>query len=159
MIADSGYRPFQFSIADLLAVMVIVAVLGATSRLPVSLLHVIPLFAVLYLAKLRILWLRVRPWLALGLYLLALAALLPYLYHCTIDSWNSPVCNALSNWVGGPIAAFTVPTAFFLYDVLAHKQPSLRFYAIRSLLEIVLVPLWVFAWAWIELLILGWVWI
>ena len=42
MIADSGYRPFQFGIADLLAVMVIVAVLGATSRLPVSLLQVIP---------------------------------------------------------------------------------------------------------------------
>jgi hypothetical protein len=156
---DREYRPFQFTIADLLAVMLIVAIMGGLSRLPVSLLHAIPLYAVLYLAKFRILRLCVRPWWTLGLYLLVVAALLPYLYHCTIDSWNSPDCNPLSNWVGGPIAAFTVPAAFLLYDVLTHKRPSLRFYAIRSLLEIAIVPFWVFAWAWIELLYLGWIWI
>ena len=37
-----------------------------------------------------------------------------------------------------------VPTAFFFYDTLTHKLPSRKFYAIRSLVEIVvLVPLWV----------------
>jgi hypothetical protein len=160
MIADPGYRPFQFGIADLLAVMVIVAILGATSKLPVSLLHVIPLFAVLYLAKLRILRLRVRPWMAFGLYLIVLAALLPYLYcRATVD-WNSPCVRPQANWIGGPIAVFTVPTASFLDDVLAQKRPSAWFYALRSLVELVMiVPFWTFVWAWIEILILGWVWI
>jgi len=156
---ESGYRRFQFSIADLLAVMVVVSVLGATSRLPVSWLHVLPMFAVLYLAKLRILNFHVRPWVALALYLGVLVALLPYLYCCATDSWNSPDCNASANWIGQPVTAYIVPTAFFLYDVLANKRPSLKFYTIRSLLELlILVPLWVLIWAWTELS-LGWAWI
>lgn len=96
---------------------------------------------------------------ALGLYFFVLAALMPYLYYRAAVDWNSPCVRPQANWIGGPIAAFTVPTASFLYDVLACKQPSLKFYVIRSLLEIALVPMWAFVWAWIELLILGWAWI
>jgi hypothetical protein len=47
-----------------------------------------------------------------------------------------------------------------LDDVLAQKRPSAWFYALRSLVELVMiVPFWTFVWAWIEILILGWVWI
>src|SRR5271165_6463739 len=137
MNADPEYRPVQFTIADLLGLMVIVAVLGAASRFPVSLFHAIPLFAVVYLVKFRILTLRVHPWLGLLLYFATLAALLPYLYYCIIDVSDCQGCDPLANWIGGPILAFTVPTAFFLYDTLAHKRPSLHSYAIRSLVEIV----------------------
>ena len=159
MNADRKYGRLQFTIADLLAVMVIVAALGATSRLPVSLLQVIPLLVVLYLAKLRILRLVVHPCWSLFLYSLVLAALLPYVYYRAVEHWGSPHLDPLVNWVGVPVEAFTVPTVFFLYDILAHKQPSLTFYAIRSSLELlVLVPLWVFLWGWSEFLFFGWMW-
>jgi len=70
MNAEPEYKPFQFRIADLLGLMVIVAVLATTSRLPVdaeleSIFHAILLIAVLYLGRFRILSLRVRPWIAL----------------------------------------------------------------------------------------------
>jgi hypothetical protein len=154
------YRRFQFGIADLLAVMVIVAVLGATSRLPVSLFHIIPLLAVLYVVRYRILTLRVRPWLALLLYFVVVVALLPYLYCCIYVPWHSySEASPLAGWIGGPIDAFAIPTAFYFYDVLAHKLPSLKFYAVRSLLEIVILfPLWDFVWQVIELF-LGWIWV
>jgi len=155
MNADPEYRRFQFTIADLLGLMVIVAVLGGFSRLPSSLFHAIPLFAALYLAKYRILTLRVQPWLALVLYLAVVAALLPYLYWrilslCLYDpvmrewrEWDDP----LAIWIGGPFAVFTVPTASFLFDTLMQKRPSAWFYALRSLVEVViLVPLWAIFW-------------
>ena len=82
-----------------------------------SLFHAIPLFAVLYVVKFRILTLRVQPWLALLLYLIVVAALLPYLY-CRVDViWVNGDFDKLANWIGVPLMAFTVPTAFFLYDI------------------------------------------
>ena len=84
MDADPEYRRFQFTIADLLGVMVIVAVLGSLSTLPASLLHAIPLYAVLYAVKYRILSFQVRPWVALLLYSAVVLALLPYLYYRVI---------------------------------------------------------------------------
>ncbi len=156
MDADPEYRPFQFTIADLLGLMVIVAVLGAASRLPRSDLHVIPLLAALYLLKLRILYFRVQPWLAFLLYLLVVAALLPYLYWRAID-WTNPTLRPVANWIGEPIITFTVSSVFFLYDILARRL-SLKVYLIRSLLEIVvLIPVWAIGWLWFELLVLDWI--
>ena len=156
--SDSEYRPFQFSIADLLTVMLIVAVLGGLGRLPASGFQLIPLFVVLYLARFRILRLCVRPGVAILLYFIVTVAMLPYLYCCVYDSWTSTDCY-VGWWLSsGPIMAFTIPTAFFLYDVIAHKRPSLESYVLRSLLEIViLVPLWAIVVAWIGILV-GWVW-
>ena len=155
---DGERRPFQFRIADLLALMLIVAFLGATSRLPISVVHAIPMFAVLYLAKFRILSLRVRPWLALGLYCLAMAALLPYLYFRVIDVWDYTDVDPRVNWIGVPVMAFTVPTTFFLYDTLDHKYRAFKFYAIRTALElVVLVPVWTFIWGCVQLFVFEWV--
>ncbi|MGO9109027.1 MAG: hypothetical protein ACLP9L_07320 [Thermoguttaceae bacterium] len=157
MNTEPEYKRFQFTIADLLAVMVIVAVLGATSRVPASLFHAIPLFAVLYVVKYRILSLQVRPCVALLLYLVVVAVLLLYVYFGLIDVRETIAYgNPLSTWVGTPIMAFTVPTAFFLYDIFAKKQQSLGFYALRSLLEVaLLVPSWALVWVSIEMS-LGW---
>jgi len=155
MNAESEYRRLQFTIADLLAVMGIVAVLGAASRLPVSLFHALPVFAVLYVVKFRILTFRVQPWLALLLYLVVVAALLPYLYCRITDIWND---DKMAKSVGVPIIVFTVPTVSFLYDTLEHKLPSLKSYAIRSLIEIVVfVPVWNLAWTLIMLFVIGWI--
>ena len=122
-------------------------------------LHIIPSLAVLYVVKYRILTLRVQPWLGLLLYFLVVAALLPYLYCCIFVPWDRVWgLNPMADWIGGPIAAFTVPTVFFLYDTLAHKRPSLEFYAIRSLVEIVvLVPLWDVVWTVFMLFVFEWI--
>ncbi len=160
MNADPEYRRFQFGIADLLAVMAVVAVLGSLSSLPASLFHAIPLFAVLYLAKFRILRLRVRPWVGVLLYLLVVAALLPY-DHCRfiVDGYWWGYISPLTCWIGGTIIAFAVPTASFLYDVLARTRLSARLYALRSLVEVVIfVPLWAFVWLLIEMWFLHWIW-
>lgn len=132
--------------------MVIVAVLGATSRLtlpdsPLSLVLLLgPLYCALYVVKFRILFLDVQPWLALLLYFLSFAALLPYLYACVFSPWEHTDADPLVDWVGGPIATFTVPTAFFLYDVLARRRRGAAYYAVRTLLEVcVLVPISVIA--------------
>jgi hypothetical protein len=155
MNTDPEYGPFQFGIADLLAVMTMVALLLGTSRLPPSFLHAIPMLAVLYVAKYRILTLRVRPRLALLLYFLVVAALWPYFQRCTYCLWP-PGGNRLEKWIGGLMTAFTVPTAFFLRDVLFRKVPSWESYAARSLFEtLILVPLWLVVWVFIEILI-GW---
>ena len=160
MNADPEYRRLQFTIADLLWAMVIVAILAGTSRLPAeSALHFIPSLAVLYVVKYRILALRVQPWLGLLLYFLVVAALVPSIYFRVIDVRNAYHQAPLAAWIGLPIAAFTIPTVFFLYDVLAHKRPSLKFYVLRSLVEVVmLIPLWAVVWVCIESF-LGWVWI
>jgi Ca2+/Na+ antiporter len=170
MNAAPDYKRFQFPIADLLGLMVIVALLATTSG-PINplspasellfMLRAILLIAVLYLGRFRILSLQARPWIALSLYLLLVAALVPYLYYCVfaVGSPNSPhPINPLAQWIGIPITAYTVPTAFFLHDIFRHKRPSLKFYGIRSLLEIVIViPLWAFVWWCIEFMCLNWI--
>ena len=153
--ADPEYRRFQFTIADILAIMVIVAVLGGFRRLPIpkeiATLAAVPPLVVLYLTKFRIARLCVRPLVAFLLYLAVVVALSSYLYYCTSISTMTPLAFSMF----GPIAAFTVPTASFLYDVLAHKRPSAWFYVLRSLAEIViLVPIWLFVWAFLVALLL-----
>jgi hypothetical protein len=145
---EPDYKRLQFTIADLLGVMVMVAVLGAASRLPGSPFRLIPLLAVLYVVKYRILALRVRPRLGLLLYFLVAAALLPYYNYCdAIEFVRVAQGNLLLFWVNEFIEIFTVPTVFHLYDTLTHKSPSRKFYAIRSSVEIVvLVPLWELVW-------------
>jgi hypothetical protein len=169
MGGDPEYRRFQFAIADLLAVTAMVALLLGTSRLPASSLHVIPLLAVLYLVKFRILTFRVRPWVASLLYFLVVAALLPYLYCSVVDDWGNRFVNLLATWIGwhglqgklradilnstSPIITFTVPTMSFFLDTLTRKRPSAWFYALRSLVEvIILVPLWALVWGCVEFL-------
>jgi hypothetical protein len=170
MNADPKYRRLQFTIADLLAVMVIVAILGATSRLPTtvgkpSVPHAVAMLAVVYAVKLRILSLRVRSWLAVLLYLAVLLPLLPYLYRFVfeyryirvsfLESRDREFLYRLMYLTWLPPAFFTIPTVFFLYDVLTHRRPSWKSYVKRSLFEIVvLVPSWLVVsgllWSWLR---------
>jgi len=153
MNAESESKRFQITIADLLGLMVIVAVLGSLSTLPISPPHAIPLLAALYVVKFRLLTLRVQPWIAILLFFLAVVALLPYLYCRVTDVRYIFVGRErVPEWIGLPIVVFTVPTAFFLHDALTHKQLSLRFYTLRSLVEIViLIPLWFYTFVFLAL--------
>ena len=151
MTADAKYRRFQFTIADLLALTVMVAVLGAASRFRASPFHALPLLAVLYAVKYRIVTLGVRPWLGLSLYLALVVALLPYFWICVEDIGHSNDFDKLIPWIGVPLMVFTIPTVFFLWDVF-RRRPSLANYVDRSLFEILgLIPLWSGVWAMIFL--------
>ena len=157
-----------------MAITTLVALLLGTSRLPASSLHVVPLLAVLYVVKFRILTFRVRPWVASLLYFLVVAALLPYLYCRVIGDWGNRFVKPLATWLGwhapqgklladilnstSPILTFTVPTMSFFFDTFTRKRPSARFYALRSLAEVVIfVPLWAFVWVGFELLAWSWI--
>lgn len=149
------YRPFQFTIADLLALMVLAALLLGTCRFPASFSHVIPLLAVLYVVKYRIVTFHVQPWLALLLYLAASLALLLYHYFCIVDVWNYGHHDTMARWVGVPIVIFTFPTASFLWDIF-RRAPSFSTYALRSVIEIVFImPVWAVLW-FFAMIIMAW---
>lgn len=141
MSSEPEYRCLQFTIADLLTVMAIVAVLGSASKLP-TLFRVIPLLAVLYVVKYRIPTLHLRPRFALAIYALVVGAFLPYLYCCIADHW----LGRMLDWIGRPLAVFTVPTISLLYDIFVGKRLSVKIYLLRSLREIVILsPVCMFA--------------
>ena len=74
------------------------------------------------------------------------------------QSWLVDIPDVSHDEVAGLIKA--APTASFLLDSSAETLPGLTYYALRTLFEVlVLVPVWCIAWIFIELCLLGWVWI
>ena len=157
-IPNHVYRPLQFGIRDMLALMLIVAILASSSQFPPSLLHAFLLIIALYLIKIRIAYLRTSPVVTILLYLITVIALLPYLYLCAPFDWDYVDSSPLANWVGGPIAVFTVPMISFLYDICLQRHHRLWVWIVRSLIEIVvIIPIWVILWAQFELFVLNWI--
>jgi hypothetical protein len=80
---------------------------------------------------------------------------------CTV-SWKIILSGVAPNahYVGNPIATLTVPTVSFVTDLVrrAAGQPGGWYW--RVPLEILVgVPLGVYLWVYVEVLVLGWVWI
>jgi len=65
--------------------------------------------------------------------------------------------SGIAEWVGTPIALLFVPTAFLVYDLITATHLTAWKYAARTLLEILLIPVWVYLWLMCEFLLLGWV--
>ncbi len=152
------YRPFQIGISDILALMLIVAILASTSHIQPSLLHAFFMIIALYLIKIRIAYLRTYPVVAIMLYLITLFAISPYLYYCVIDDWDEPFVLPQANWIGGPIAVFTIPTISFIYDLFMKQPPRLWVFIVRSVIEIVvIIPIWVILWVNFEFFVLDWI--
>ena len=160
-IPNHEYRPLQFGIRDMLALMLIVAVLASTSRFPPSMFHCLLMLIALYLIKIRIVYLRTFPIVATGLYFITVIALLPYLYFCTTFVWwDNEGSSPLANWIGGPIAAFTIPTIFSIHELCTQEHPRLWIWILRSVIEIVVfIPIWIVLWFCFKLSVLGWEWI
>ena len=157
MIDAPEYQPFQFRIADLSGNNGDCCRPGSHKQAArVAVFTRFPYSPFSTWRNSGILRLRVRPWLALLLYLVVLLALLPYLY-CRLNDCPPPTAFDLGCWIDLPILAFTVPTAFFLYDILV-RLPALKVYVIRSLLEItILIPVWFFLWTLLKFLYLSWI--
>jgi len=90
-------------------------------------------------------------------YLLLFAAMLPGVWLLVDIDWDNVAVSGIAEWVGTPIALLFVPTAFLVYDLITATHLTAWKYAARTLLEILLIPVWVYLWLMCEFLLLGWV--
>lgn len=119
----------------------------------------IALVVFLYAAKCLTLRKAAHPRRATALFSLAVAVCIPVTWALSPD-WDNPHVFRIAIYAGSPIATLSVPALSFFMDLTsrADRPPVDRF--MRRLLEwFVAVPLWFFAWIFIEVFILGWVWI
>jgi hypothetical protein len=92
----------------------------------------------------------------LGWYAILLAVALPFVWLFVNLDWDHEFVSPAANWVGSPIAVLFVPTAFFCFDLKSGSRLGLAWYVSRSLIELLLIPLWVIIWVYFEFLVLGW---
>jgi hypothetical protein len=129
-------------------------------EMPLPFLFAVALLTVLYGLRYVIIAKAVSPADALAWYALLLASLLPGVWLLVAWDWDNRAVAPIANWVGTPVMALFVPTAFLCFDVATATRPRPGWYAARSLLEVlVLTPAWVVCWAFIELGFLGWFYI
>jgi hypothetical protein len=73
--------------------------------------------------------------------------------------WNKRNVFPIANYVGDPIMTLTVPCLSFAYDLIRRMNGARPSWLWRLPIELLAIPCWVVAWAFFELLVLGWVWI
>lgn len=95
-------------------------------------------------------------WIADWFYFWIMVSSLPLIWFFLCLDWKNPHVFPVASWIGDPIGMWTIPTLTFLSDRLG-TPPTLRFYCLRSCLEILLSPAWLFIWVWIQFLYFGWV--
>ena len=86
------------------------------------------------------------------------ALLVPVTWLISPD-WNNEHVARIAIWVGDPIGILLVPCVSFLFDLLKGRH-DMSGWRLRVPLEILVAgSVWFYAWAWIQFLVLGWVWI
>ena len=188
MDVASEQRRIQFHIIDLLALIVVVAVLGAAIRLsacylpsindnPPSLerpqwqnwvgqgdgayvVNSFSLLIVVYIAKWIILDRCTRRLAAVELFAVLVALSLPYIWFLCEADWTNPFVYRVSCWIGSPITIWFVPAVSLLVDLGSFgKTKSMKWYLIRTAIEVGLAfPVWAIGWAYFSSFILGWAW-
>ena len=117
------------------------------------------LLGVLYAAKFPLVRLAPKASVALALYCLVALLCLPYIYVLVTLDWHNTQVLPIGCWVGDPVMLLFVPTGSLVLDPKARTPPRVPAYALRSLLEVVvLIPLRVVCWTFLQF-VLGWVWI
>jgi hypothetical protein len=92
------------------------------------------------------------------IFLTTVAVAVPGTYLLATD-WGNPYLAPASVYVGNPVTTLGVPCASFAWD-WATGKPRKSPWLWRVPLELVIaVPLWLLCWGFIELLVLGWIWI
>ncbi|MEM9412745.1 MAG: hypothetical protein AAGA30_16660, partial [Planctomycetota bacterium] len=89
-------------------------------------------------------------------------ALLPYLYLNFVTDWGNPDVLPIANWIGAPVALFTVPLVSFIRSNLMpnikRREKGQASFLILSIFEVlILTPAWVAFWILLEVSVLGWV--
>ncbi len=121
--------------------------------------HAILLLLAVYSAK----WLILRAGRsraeAAGWYGLVLLATLPYFWFFIEPDWYNAHVFRIACWLDGPFAILLVPSVSMLLDLQSADPPSGSLYVSRSAVELVLIPVWVYFWAFFSFFCLGWGWI
>ena len=107
-------------------------------------------------------WNVIRKWhrrpIALFWYAVIVAGSLPYIWFLRVSAWPPPPGWGQAGWYCDPMVLWFIPTWSFLIDMDEPGPPSVRYYVIRSCIEVVLLPLWIYVAAFLSL-IMGMVWI
>jgi hypothetical protein len=117
------------------------------------------LFVIIYAAKPWIPRFASSRWQAVGWYALLVACSLPYIWFLVVLDWQNPFVFPVSCWVYDPIAIWAVPTASFVYDLTRWTRISSGEYLARSLVEIIVIPIWLHIWIFASFFFLGGGWI
>ena len=119
----------------------------------------IALVVFLYAAKCLTLRKAEHPRRAMAIFILAVAACVPVTWALSPD-WDNPHVFRIAIYAGSPIATLAVPVTSFFADLRRRADPRPVERWARCLLEwFIAVPIWFFAWIFIEVFVLGWVWI
>jgi hypothetical protein len=96
--------------------------------------------------------------LLLGCFLTGLALAVPVTWLTSPD-WDNEHVYRIAIWVGCPVGVLAVPCISFFVDFIRRGRDMGRWF-VRVPIEVLAVaPAWLYLWAWIQLLILGWIWI
>lgn len=94
----------------------------------------------------------------LGGFLFGLVVAIPITWLTSPD-WNNEHVYRIAIWVGDPVGVLAVPIVSFFIDILRRCRDMGLWYFRVPIEVLVVAPAWLYLWAWIQLLVLGWVWI
>jgi hypothetical protein len=94
-------------------------------------------------------------WARVYFFALLLAGSLPCIWLLVVLDWGNPHVFLIACWVYYPYGILLVPTISFHADTAAMSSPSLRWYAGRSCVEVVLMVPWLYFWAMFSFFCLG----
>jgi hypothetical protein len=105
-----------------------------------------------------------RPALLAGVAFFGAVVLCVPLTWALSPDWHNPNVLRIAVYVGSPIACLAVPCASFLVDLACRSaggpgEPSAAPPWRLPVELLIAVPAWIYLWVWVEVLVLGWVWI
>jgi hypothetical protein len=117
------------------------------------------LILLLYAVKAAVLRYVRPPTVALLTFFAVVAACVPVTWTLSPD-WGNRHVLRIAIYIGDPVGTLAVPCASFLVDLARWSAGQHGGWLWRVPLELFLmVPLWLYVWAFFQFLVLGWVWI
>jgi uncharacterized membrane protein len=125
---------------------------------PASILYAVGLLLLLFVLRYLIIRRSRRARDAVAWYCLTVAIFLPAIWLLVVIDRDNQAVDEIACWVGYPVALLFVPSVLFGVDWRMGSWLTPGGYAIQSGIELlVLIPIWLYLWVWIEFLILGWI--
>jgi hypothetical protein len=111
----------------------------------------------LYAGKTAILWLCDNDALTVTLFVMMLLLCLPVFWVFVTTDWNNGHAE-LAYWLTLPVGLLTIPTIGMRIDLKLRPYRRIWQYVLKTAIELILIPMWLYAWVLIEL-VLGFYWI
>jgi hypothetical protein len=126
---------------------------AAVARLNAFLLLVF-IYGVKYLIELS----AVR-WVRVYYFTMLVVASLPCIWLLVVIDWWNEHVFPIACWVYYPVGLWFIPAASFALDTVRMDSSSLRWYTVRSCVELLLMLPWMYFWVFFSFLFLGGGWI